>query len=82
MKGTDADFHEILDSKIQFRIPVFQRDYLWEEPHCAKLFRDILRIGAVEGVVVEVDQLTEMSIHADQDPARAARELQEWPVSR
>ncbi|MCY4430078.1 MAG: DUF262 domain-containing protein [Rhodospirillales bacterium] len=49
MKGTDADFHEILDSKVQFRIPVFQRDYLWEEPHCAKLFRDILRIGAVEG---------------------------------
>ena len=33
-------------------------------------------------LVVEVDQLTEVGIHADQDPPRAARELEECPVSR
>lgn len=49
MHGADADFHAILKPAIQFRIPVFQRDYLWEEQHCAQLFQDILRIGRAEG---------------------------------
>ena len=33
-------------------------------------------------LVVEVDQLTEVGIHADQDPVLAVRELEERPVSR
>lgn len=45
MKGTHAQFSALLNKTVQYRIPVFQRDYLWEESQCAQLFEDIVRIG-------------------------------------
>ena len=46
MKGTHAQFSALLNKTVQYRIPVFQRDYLWEESQCAQLFQDIVRIGS------------------------------------
>ncbi len=45
MKAIDRPFTKIINGTTQFVIPVFQRDYDWEEVHCEKLWNDIVRVG-------------------------------------
>lgn len=49
MKAIDRPFTNIINGTTQFVIPVFQRDYTWlAEPHCAQLWRDVLRAARSE----------------------------------
>ena len=45
MQAKETNFLRFLRVPNQFRIPIFQRRYSWEEQHCEQLWRDILRIG-------------------------------------
>lgn len=48
MKAIDRPFTKIVNGTTQFVIPVFQRDYRWNEAQCEQLWRDILRIAEDE----------------------------------
>jgi uncharacterized protein with ParB-like and HNH nuclease domain/predicted transport protein len=43
MKAIDCAFTRIINGTTQFIIPVFQRDYRWEEQQCRQLWADVLR---------------------------------------
>ena len=45
MQATETSFLRVLRVPNQFRIPIFQRRYSWEEQHCKQLWSDVLRIG-------------------------------------
>ena len=45
MKAEDVRFWQFLEGTKQFIIPVFQRDYRWQEGQCEQLWEDILRVG-------------------------------------
>ena len=45
MLATNRPLFQILNGTTQFTIPVFQRDYSWEERQCVQLWNDILRTG-------------------------------------
>ena len=45
MQAKETNFLRFLSVPNQFRIPIFQRRYSWEERHCKQLWSDILRIG-------------------------------------
>ena len=45
MQAKETSFLRFLRVPNQFRIPIFQRRYSWEEQHCEKLWQDVLRIG-------------------------------------
>ena len=45
MQAKETSFLRFLQVPNQFRIPIFQRRYSWEEQHCNKLWQDILRVG-------------------------------------
>ena len=45
MRAHHSDFPSIIDGATQFVVPVFQRDYSWNEVHCNRLLDDILRIA-------------------------------------
>ena len=49
MQAINRPFHEIVNGNTQFFIPVFQRDYSWEEEHCLKLWEDLLMSAQKEG---------------------------------
>ena len=42
-------YFELMGGSVQFVIPVFQRDYNWEEEQCQELWEDIDRIGRTKG---------------------------------
>lgn len=45
MKGNAKQFNEFIEgSKIQFIIPVYQRNYDWKHNNCEQLFNDVLRL--------------------------------------
>ena len=44
MKAGEAVFQQLLDGKIQYRVPLFQRTYSWEEENWQRLWDDILEI--------------------------------------
>ena len=46
MNAIDCPFAKIINGTSQFLIPVFQRDYSWNEAECEQLWRDILQIAA------------------------------------
>ena len=46
MKAIDRPFTKIINGTMQFVIPVFQRDYNWNEANCGQLWKDVLRIAA------------------------------------
>jgi hypothetical protein len=46
MQAIDRPFVKIINGTSQFVIPVFQRDYSWEEAECEQPWKDILQIGA------------------------------------
>lgn len=45
MQAKETGFLRFLRVPNQFRIPIFQRRYSWEEQHCEQLWRDVLRIS-------------------------------------
>jgi uncharacterized protein with ParB-like and HNH nuclease domain/predicted transport protein len=45
MKAIDRNFTKIINGTTQFVIPVFQRDYKWNEPQCEQLWKDIIDIA-------------------------------------
>lgn len=45
MQARDVFLTQLLQGPKQFLIPIFQRKYSWQEPHCQQLFQDILRSG-------------------------------------
>lgn len=45
MQAKETNFLRFLSIPNQFRIPIFQRRYSWEERHCKQLWSDVLRIG-------------------------------------
>jgi predicted transport protein len=49
MKAQHVFFPKILNGASQFLIPVFQRDYRWEEDNCRRLWTDILEIADAPG---------------------------------
>jgi uncharacterized protein with ParB-like and HNH nuclease domain len=49
MKAQNTTIREFLDGTKQFVIPVFQRDYTWEERNWRQIWDDICRDGAVDG---------------------------------
>ena len=46
MKAIDQPLKKIINGSSQFVIPVFQRDYKWEEEQCRQLWNDVLRSAA------------------------------------
>ena len=49
MKAQNTTAREFLDGNKQFVIPVFQRDYTWEEGNWRRIWDDICRDGALDG---------------------------------
>ena len=45
MQASRRRYSELVGGSVQFVIPVFQRDYNWEEEQCQQLWDDIERIG-------------------------------------
>jgi len=63
MKATEAKLLDFLKKSPQFIVPIYQRDYAWGLPQCARLWADILRAGKSEetqahflGSIVYVEQ--------------------------
>ena len=48
MKAGEAVFQELLNGKIQYRVPLFQRTYSWEEENWQKLWDDLLEVYGLE----------------------------------
>lgn len=49
MEAKNTTFRELIEGNKQFIIPVFQRDYAWEEENWRQLWDDIVRTGSVGG---------------------------------
>lgn len=45
MHANQAQLTDLLDGRKQFRIPIYQRTYSWENKQCQQLFNDVLRVG-------------------------------------
>ncbi len=46
MKASEKKIKDLFsEAKTFFAIPVYQRDYNWQEKHCKQLFEDILNVG-------------------------------------
>ena len=41
-------FQNLLDGKVQYRVPLFQRTYSWGEPQWRQLWEDLLRVYAMD----------------------------------
>lgn len=48
MKAGEVVFQDLLNGKIQYRVPLFQRTYSWEERNWQRLWDDLLEIYAME----------------------------------
>jgi hypothetical protein len=46
MKASEVRLQKLLDGKIQYRVPLFQRTYSWDEENWERLWDDILEIYA------------------------------------
>ncbi len=47
MKANEVVFQELLNGKIQYRVPLFQRTYSWKEDNWQQLWDDLLEIYAL-----------------------------------
>ena len=45
MEARDVYLSQLMQGPKQFLIPIFQRTYSWQEPHCAQLYEDIFKAG-------------------------------------
>jgi len=50
MKATEAKILEFIRKSPQFVIPIYQRNYSWEEQECRQLWDDILRTGRDDAI--------------------------------
>ena len=50
MKANEANLLRFLDGTKQFILPIFQRRYSWEKPHCQQLWDDVERVGENEDI--------------------------------
>ena len=50
MKASATPFLPFLHKANQFVIPIYQRNYSWDEKQCQQLWEDIMRVGANEAV--------------------------------
>ena len=48
MKAGEVIFQDLLNGKLQYRVPLFQRTYSWEEDNWQRLWDDILEVYALE----------------------------------
>ncbi len=47
MKAAEVQFQELLNGKIQYRVPLFQRTYNWQEDNWQRLWDDLLEVYAL-----------------------------------
>jgi uncharacterized protein with ParB-like and HNH nuclease domain/predicted transport protein len=45
MQAIDCPFTKIINGTTQFVIPVFQRDYNWDESRCEQFWKDVIRVA-------------------------------------
>lgn len=45
MQATGNSLTELIDGKLQYLIPVFQRDYSWSAEQCEQLWQDVLAVA-------------------------------------
>ena len=50
MKASATPFLPFLHKATQFVIPIYQRNYSWDEKQCQQLWEDILRVGTNDAV--------------------------------
>ena len=50
MKASATPFLPFLHKATQFVIPIYQRNYSWDEKQCQQLWEDILRVGANDAI--------------------------------
>lgn len=50
MKASEAKFLDFIKKSPQFVIPIYQRNYSWEEKECRQLWDDIIRAGNNENI--------------------------------
>ena len=50
MKADATKFLNFLHKANQFVIPIYQRNYSWDEKQCQQLWEDILRVGSNETI--------------------------------
>ena len=48
MKANEVVFEKLLNGKIQYRVPLFQRTYDWGEAQWTQLWDDLLEIHAMD----------------------------------
>ena len=48
MKATEQKLLDLLLGPKQFILPIYQREYGWNEKHCKQLLEDIIRVGQNE----------------------------------
>ena len=48
MDASDLKLLDVLGSKIQFQVPIYQRRYEWGKKECERLWDDLLRVGKDE----------------------------------
>ena len=73
MKAEDIQFLDIINGRVQFRVPVFQRDYTWEEEQWERLWRDVCEAsktradaGHFLGAIVYVGGVADATFNAFQ----------------
>ena len=45
MQAVSQSLTKLIDGRVQYVIPVFQRDYSWTEEQCARLWKDVLEVA-------------------------------------
>lgn len=48
MKIVEANIIEFLEKKVQYQIPIYQRNYSWKEDNCERLLDDIIAVAEDE----------------------------------
>ena len=73
MQATGKSLTELIDGKLQYLIPVFQRDYSWTAEQCDQLWQDVL---AVADAPPDARHFLGAIVYAPADDASAA--LPRW----
>ena len=47
MQAVSQSLTRLIDGRVQYVIPVFQRDYSWTEEQCAQLWKDVLEVASL-----------------------------------
>ena len=49
MQAANDHLTKLIDNRVQYVIPVFQRDYSWTEEQCERLWKDVLAVAETPG---------------------------------